>query len=97
MLNTVKEHECEKSHTSVLEKRSLSTKSATPNSRMLVSANAMPTALVFALSPGDTDEVTLIAITIGADRRSELTKSRSSTACKFPGEAFTKKWSRSGE
>lgn len=71
----------------MLEKRSLSTKSATPSSRTLVSANAIPTALVFVLSGPTDEEVTLIAITIGAESRSELTKSRSSTACRFPGEA----------
>jgi len=47
----------------------------------------MPTALVFVLSGPIDEEATLIAITIGAESRSELTKSRSSTACRFPGEA----------
>jgi hypothetical protein len=51
----------------------------------------MPTALVLVLSPGPTDdEVTLIAITIGAESRSELTKRKSSTACRFPGDAFVR-------
>ena len=69
------------SRTSVFEKRSLSTKSATPSSRMLVSANAIPTALVFALSPRPAaEEVILMAMTIGAERRSEFTNRRSSTA-----------------
>lgn len=75
--------------TSVLEKRSLSGKSATPSSRVEVSAKAMPTFFVFVLSPSAAgEEATLIAITIGAESRSELTNSRSSTAKRFPGEAW---------
>jgi hypothetical protein len=55
---------------------------------VLVSAKATPTFLFFVLSPGVSDEVViLMAITIGAERRSEFTKRRSSTACKFPGDA----------
>ena len=74
--------------TSVLENKSLSTKSATPSSRTLVSANATPTALDFALEPRpDGEFATLIAMTTGADRISESLNRRSSTVCRFPGEA----------
>lgn len=76
--------------TSVLENRSLSGKSATPSSRALVSANAIPTVFVFAFAgkpDAPAEEAILIDITIGADVMSELEKSKSSTACKLPGEA----------
>ena len=54
-----------------------------------MSAKAMPTDLVFVLSPAEMDvEAVLIAMTMGADKRSELTKRRSSTAWRFPGDAF---------
>lgn len=75
--------------TSVLENISLSTKSATPSSRVLLSAYAIPTVLVLAaLLPAVTGAlVILIAMTMGAETISVFTKSRSSTADKLPGEA----------
>ena len=74
---------------SVFENKSLSTKSATPSSRMVVSANAMPTVFSFwdleEVEVGE--EAILMAITIGAVRRSVEAKRRSSTAWRLPGEA----------
>jgi hypothetical protein len=78
-------------HTSTLENASLSTKSATPNCRKLVSANAIPTVLVFALptEPGTVGVVaSFTAMITGGDKMSLLTKRRSSTACRFPGDAL---------
>lgn len=77
--------------TSVLEKISLSMKSATPSSRTLVSANATPTALWLDFTPvAETGTfANWIAITTGAERISELTNSKSSTAWRFPGEAWS--------
>ncbi len=77
-------------HTSVFEKISLSTKSATPSSRVLLSAYAIPIVLVFAaLFPAVTGALAiLMAMTMGAETISVFTKSRSSTADKFPGEAY---------
>jgi hypothetical protein len=55
---------------------------------MLVSAKAIPTCLHFVLELASAAELaTLMAMTIGAESKSELTK-RSSTACRFPGEAY---------
>ena len=74
----------------MLANRSLSTKSATPNSRVLVSAKATPTPvdLAWAVAPGTEVVVaSLIAITIGADDNSVFTNNRSSTAWRFPGDA----------
>jgi hypothetical protein len=62
-------------------------KSETPNSLTLVSAKATPTNLDLALSVTEDDDI-LTARTIGADVTSELTKRRSSTAWRFPGDAF---------
>ena len=42
-------------------------------------------------APGAEDVPTLMAITIGAEVRSELTKRRSSTAWRFPGDAYKEK------
>lgn len=77
---TISKHETPS--TSVLENKSLSTKSATPSSLVLVSAKAIPTFLVLAfVAPGAAGaEPIAMAMTIGADSKSELTKSRSSTA-----------------
>lgn len=72
--------------TSVFEKRSLSTKSAAPISRTLVSAYAMLTFFIFAFSPLAAEAI-LIAMTMGAERTSEFAKRRSSTAWRFPGDA----------
>ena len=75
----------------MLEKASLSTKSATPNCRKLVSANAIPTVFVFALlaEPGTVGVVaSLTAMMTGGDSISLFTKSRSSTAWRFPGDAL---------
>jgi hypothetical protein len=75
----------------MLEKESLSTKSATPNCRKLVSANAIPTVFVFALAvePGTVGVVAnFTAMMTGGDRISLFTKRRSSTAWRFPGDAF---------
>lgn len=75
----------------MFENKSLSTKSATPSSRILVSAKATPTVFVRALAgaPGAAGEdVTLIAITTGAEVMSAFPKSISSTSCKFPGDAY---------
>lgn len=54
-----------------------------------VSANATPIVFVFKVDPGPrAGEVPILtAITMGAESKSELTKSRSSTAWRFPGEA----------
>lgn len=74
----------------MLAKRSLSTKSATPNSRVLVSAKAMPTPVDFAWAVAPGTEVvvaSLMAITIGAEDSSAFTNNRSSTAWRFPGDA----------
>lgn len=68
--------------TSVLEKRSLSTNSATPISRFEASAKATPTILVSPLPDS------LTAMTIGAVDMSSLTNSRSSTSCRLPGDAL---------
>ena len=83
-------HMTRRFRTSVLENISLSTKSATPSSRVLLSAKATPMAFVLtALLPGAAGVLaTLIAITIGADTMSVLTKRRSSTADRFPGDAW---------
>ena len=75
----------------MLANRSLSTKSATPNSRVLVSANAIPTPVDFACAVAPGTEVvvaSLMAITIGAEDSSVFTNSRSSTAWRFPGDAY---------
>jgi hypothetical protein len=75
----------------MFENASLSTKSATPNCRRLVSANAMPTVLAFALlaEPGTVGVVaSFTAIMTGGDRMSLFTKRRSSTAWRFPGDAL---------
>ena len=74
----------------MLAKRSLSTKSATPSSRVLVSAKAIPTPvdLACAVAPGTEVVVaSLMAITMGAEDNSVFTNNRSSTACRFPGDA----------
>ena len=75
----------------MLAKRSLSTKSATPSSRVLVSAKAIPTPvdLACAVAPGTEVVVaSLMAITMGAEDNSVFTNNRSSTACRFPGDAY---------
>lgn len=77
-------------HASVFENKSLSTNSATPNSRVFVSANATPTVRDFSFEePASAfeEDAILIAITTGAETRSTLTKRRSSTAWRFPGDA----------
>lgn len=75
-------------HTSVLENESLSAKSATPSSRVLVSAKATPTVFVLTEEPAPpAEDAILIAITMGADVISVLPNKNSSTACKFPGDA----------
>ena len=77
--------------TSVLENNSLSTKSATPSSRMLVSAKATPTVFVLAFEGAPAvagEEATRMAMTTGADMISMFPKSISSTSCRFPGEAY---------
>ena len=73
----------------MLEKRSLSTKSATPSSRVLLSAYATPTAFVLtAVLPGAAGVLAiLMAMTIGAETMSVFTNKRSSTADRLPGEA----------
>ena len=64
-------------------------KSATPNKRLVVSAKATPTDFNLAGEASVTGTVAnFIAITIGEDVISELLKRRSSTACRFPGEAY---------
>ncbi|SRR6266436_3177878 len=78
-------------HTSMFENASLSTKSATPNCRKLVSANAIPTVLVFALptKPGTVGVVaSFTAMMTGGDRMSLFTKRSSSTAWRLPGDAW---------
>jgi hypothetical protein len=75
----------------MLENASLSTKSATPNCRKLVSANAIPIVLAFALpaEPGTVGVVaSFTAIMTGGDKMSLFTKRRSSTAWRFPGDAL---------
>ena len=61
---------------------------------MLVSAKATPTPvdLAWAVAPGTEVVVaSLIAITIGADDNSVFTNNRSSTAWRFPGDAYDKR------
>jgi len=64
-------------------------KSDTPISWTVVSAKAIPTDLSFALEDNASAGAVavLMAITIGGELKSELAKSRSSTDCKFPGDA----------
>lgn len=53
-----------------------------------MSAKAIPTDLSFALEDSVSAAVAVfMAITIGGELKSELAKSRSSTDCKFPGDA----------
>ena len=64
-------------------------KSDTPISWTVVSANAIPTDLSFALADNASAAVAnFMAITIGGDVKSELAKRRSSTDCKLPGDAY---------
>lgn len=65
-------------------------KSATAISLLVVSAKAAPTDLSFAEVDGTSmgAVANLIAIIMGAEMKSELAKRRSSTACKFPGDAY---------
>lgn len=76
-----------KARTSRFEKRSLSTKSATPSSRRLLSAKAMPTALTFVDAPAGA-LASLTAMTMGEVKRSEFENRMSSTAWRFPGDAY---------
>ena len=83
----------------MLANRSLSTKSATPNSRVLVSAKATPTPVDFAWAVAPGTEVvvaSLMAITIGADDNSVFTNNRSSTAWRFPGDAYDERVEKYG-
>ncbi len=69
--------------TSVLESKSLSTNSDTPNCRTVASANATPTLLRLSFFESLTDIMT------GADMISECANNSSSTSWRFPGEAYT--------
>lgn len=63
-------------------------KSDTPISWIVVSAKAIPTDRNFALEDNASATVAVfMAITIGGELKSELAKSKSSTDCKFPGDA----------
>jgi hypothetical protein len=73
----------------MFENMSLSTNSATPSSRTLVSAYATPNVFILLLPPVALIVVaSLMDMTTGDDSRLELAKRRSSTAWRLPGEAF---------
>ena len=71
--------------TSVFENKSLSMNSETPICLTDASANAIPTVMAFSFF-----EI-FIDIMRGEERRSECVKSRSSTSCRLPGDAYEHK------